>query len=171
MISGAGIQAKAPTLRFCLSHPAHFIALGFGSGLAPAAPGTFGTLVAIPIAAMLWRIAGDAGYLVTVAVVFAVGVWAAQRTSADLGSDDHGAIVIDEIAAFLGMLFFVGGGVVQVAYAFALFRLFDVTKPPPIRLVDARVKGGFGVMADDVLAAAFALAVYALTARLTGWPA
>ena len=157
-------------MRFCVSHPAHFIALGFGAGLSPAAPGTVGTLVTIPLAMLLRAVSNDVGYLASVAVVFAVGVWASARTARDLGVADHGGIVIDEIAAFLLMLFFVGNDLAGVAYAFLLFRLFDIVKPPPIGMIDQRMKGGLGVMVDDIVAALFALIVYALTVRLTGWP-
>lgn len=158
------------TLRFCMSHPAHFIALGFGAGLFPAAPGTVGTLVAIPLAMLLWAFGNDIAFLIAVVFVSGAGIWASARTAADLGVADHGGIVIDEIAAFLLMLFFVGEDPVRIAYAFALFRLFDIVKPPPIRAVDQRMKGGTGVMLDDLLAALFALVVYALTVQFTGWP-
>ena len=97
-------RAKPPTLRFLVSHPAHFIALGFGAGLSPVAPGTFGTLVALPLAAVLRAYASDAVYLGAVVVAFAVGVWAADRTGRDLGVGDHGAIVWDEVVAFLLVL-------------------------------------------------------------------
>ena len=159
------------SVRFLVSHPAHFLALGFGVGLSPAAPGTVGTLVAIPIAALLWRIGHDVLYVAVVLALTAAGVWAAARTTRDLGRDDDGAIVIDEIAAFVALLFLVGDGPLRIAYAFALFRLFDVVKPPPIGWLDAHVKGGLGVMLDDVVAAALAAFVYAVTVRLTGWPA
>ena len=79
-----------PTLGFLFRHPAHLIALGFGAGLAPVAPGTFGTLVALPIAAALWTYTGDAGFLAAIAVLFAVGVWASAVTGRDLGVPDHG---------------------------------------------------------------------------------
>jgi phosphatidylglycerophosphatase A len=163
--------ATPPTLRFCVAHPAHFIALGFGAGLSPWAPGTLGTLVAIPIAKVLWLANSDAVYLVAMALAVAGGIWAAERTSRDLGVADHGGIVIDEIAAFLAVLFFVGDDAARIGYAFLLFRLFDIAKPPPIRAIDARVKGGFGVMADDLVAGGFALVAYALTVRILGWPA
>lgn len=152
----------SPTARFCFSHPAHCIALGFGAGLSPVAPGTIGTFVAIPLAMLLWRTTNDAGYFVAVIVLTFIGVWAAARTSRDLGVDDHGGIVIDEIAAFLAMLYFVEGMVWHIALAFVLFRAFDIVKPPPIRWVDAHAKGGVGVMADDFVAAAFALLVWKL---------
>jgi phosphatidylglycerophosphatase A len=159
------------SLRFLVSHAAHFVALGFGAGLSPVAPGTVGTLVAIPIAALLWHIGHDAAFVAVLLALTAAGVWAAGRTTRDLGRDDDGAIVIDEIAAFLALLFLVGDGVVRIAYAFVLFRLFDIVKPPPIGWLDAHVKGGPGVMLDDFVAAALAAFVYAVTVRLTGWPA
>jgi phosphatidylglycerophosphatase A len=157
-----------PTLRFLVRHPAHFIALGFGAGLAPVAPGTFGTLVALPIAAVLWTYAGDAGFIATVGALFAVGVWASAVTGRDLGTPDHGAIVWDEVVAFLLVLYFVGSDGVRVAFAFLLFRLFDILKPPPIRQLDAALKSGFGVMADDILAAGYTLLVFAVWQRLAG---
>lgn len=161
---------QRPTGRFLVAHPAHFIALGGGAGLSPWAPGTMGTLVAIPIAWVLWTWTNDAVFLVTVLVALFGGAWAAQRTGSALGAADHGCIVIDEIAAFLLMLFFIGPHPMRVAFAFLLFRIFDIAKPPPIRAVDARFKNGIGVIADDVVAAVFALVVYAIVVRLTGWP-
>src|SRR5206468_5768345 len=130
---GTPMTAVSPTLRFLLRHPAHFIALGFGSGLAPFAPGTFGTLVAIPIAALLRAYASEAGFVAAIVLLFALGTWAADVTGRDLGVPDHGGIVIDEIVAFLIVLYFVGGDPLRQAFAFLLFRVFDIAKPPPIR--------------------------------------
>ena len=158
----------APTLRFLFSHPAHFLALGFGSGLAPAAPGTFGTLVAIPFAALLRARFDDLGYALVVGVLFVVGVGVSGKTGRDLGAADHGAIVWDEIVAFLAVLFFVPGDLFSIAVAFVLFRVFDIVKPPPIRAVDAALKSGFGVMLDDLLAAGYTLLVLALARRILG---
>jgi len=158
----------APTLRFLLAHPAHFIALGFGAGLSPIAPGTVGTLVALPLAALLRAYANDAVYLCAIAVAFAVGIWAAGRTGRALGVADHGAIVWDEVVAFLLVLFFVGANPVREAFAFLLFRLFDIAKPPPARHIDREWHGGFGVMADDIVAAFYALLVMAVSQRVLG---
>ncbi len=161
------MNARAvPTLRFLFSHPAHFIALGFGAGLAPVAPGTFGTLVALPIAAALRAYANDAVFIAVIIGAFAVGVWAAGRTGRALGEGDHGAIVWDEVVAFLLVLFFVGSNPVRDAFAFVLFRVFDITKPPPARFIDREWHGGFGVMADDIVAAFYALLVLALWHRV-----
>ena len=162
------MTATAPTLRFLLRHPAHFIALGFGSGLAPFAPGTFGTLVAIPIAALLRAYASDVGFVAAIVLLFALGTWAADVTGRDLDIPDHGGIVIDEIVAFLIVLYFVGSDPLRQAFAFLLFRIFDIAKPPPIRQVDAALKNGVGVMVDDLLAAAYTLFVFALVVRLVG---
>jgi phosphatidylglycerophosphatase A len=125
------VKAPPPTLRFFVAHPAHFLALGFGSGLAPFAPGTFGTLVAIPIAFGLRAVTGDVGFALAIVALFGIGVWASAVTSRDLGVADHGAIVIDEVVAFLIVLFFVGVEPVRVAVAFLLFRFFDIVKLPP----------------------------------------
>jgi phosphatidylglycerophosphatase A len=161
-------MTRRPNLRFLLHHPAHFIALGFGAGLSPFAPGTFGTLVAIPIALLLRAQAGDAAFVATTVVTFAVGVWASAVTGRALGVPDHGSIVIDEIAAFLLVLFFTGTTPLRIAVAFALFRFFDIVKPPPIRQLDAAMKSGLGVMLDDLLAAGYALLAFAIAQKLFG---
>jgi phosphatidylglycerophosphatase A len=131
------------------------------------APGTIGTLVALPLAALLHATTDDLGYLIAVAISFAVGVWAAERTGSALGVADHGAIVLDEVVAFLLVLFFVGPDPVRQAFAFLLFRLFDIVKPPPANIIDREWKNGFGVMADDIVAAFYAVIVFALWQRLS----
>ena len=157
---------KQPTSRFLLGHPAHFIALGFGAGLAPVAPGTFGTLIAIPLAWALRTYAPDAVFLAAIGVSLLAGVWAAGVTGRDLGTPDHGAIVWDEVVAFLLVLYFVGDSWLKIAIAFVLFRFFDIVKPPPIRQVDAAMKNGTGVMLDDLLAAVYTLLVFAIWKRI-----
>ncbi|HMA32785.1 MAG TPA: phosphatidylglycerophosphatase A [Casimicrobiaceae bacterium] len=159
---------QSPTFAFLIRHPAHFIALGFGAGLAPVMPGTFGTLVAFPIAWWLQAHAGVAGWMVAIGAFTAIGVWSAQVTGTDLGRPDHGSIVVDEIAAFLLVLFFAGGDAMRQFAAFALFRFFDIVKPPPIRQLDAAIKNGFGVMLDDFVAAGYALIVLAIVVRIAG---
>ena len=162
------MTAVRPTAGFLLRHPAHFLALGFGAGLAPFAPGTFGTLVAIPIAHGLRAVTGDLGFAIAIVLVFAAGVWASAVTSRHLGVADAGAIVVDEIAAFLLVLFFVGPDPWREALAFLLFRVFDVVKLPPAREIDRHWHGGLGVMLDDVVAAGYALVVFALAVRMWG---
>ena len=97
-----------------------------------------------------------------------IGVWAADVTGRDLGESDHGAIVWDEVVAFLLVLFFVGDDRLQVAFAFLLFRLFDILKPPPIRQAGPTVKNGFGMMLDDFVAAGYALVAFAHGVRVLG---
>lgn len=159
-------HAPAPTIAFLLGHPAHFIALGFGAGLARIAPGTFGTLVALPIGWALHAYAGNTGWLLAIAALTLAGVWAAQRTGRDLGVADHRSIVIDETAAFVFVLYFTGTDPLRQGFAFLLFRLFDIAKPPPIRQLDAAMKNGIGVVADDFLAAGYTLLVLAIGQRL-----
>ena len=161
-------MSRAPSFRFLVAHPAHFIALGFGAGLSPVAPGTVGTLVAIPLAALLRSYTDDLGYLAVIAAAFALGVWAAHRTGRDLGVADHPSIVWDEIVAFLLVLFVVGADPVRIALAFLLFRFFDVVKLPPASMIDKSWHHGFGVMADDAVAAFYALVVFALGQRVLG---
>jgi phosphatidylglycerophosphatase A len=99
---------------------------------------------------------------------FAIGIWACQRTGREMGSRDHSAIVWDEIAAFWLVLWLVPGTLMAQAFAFALFRAFDILKPQPIKYFDARIKNGFGVMFDDVLAAFYTLMLFAIWMRLFG---
>lgn len=155
-----------PGVKFLYSHPAHVIALGFGAGLAPVAPGTWGTLVGFPIYFALSYWLGDAGTILAAVPLFLLGIWACGRTGQDMGIPDHSGMVWDEIVAFIVILAFIPEGWVWQALAFFLFRFFDVIKPPPIREVDRHWKGGFGVMFDDIIAAFYTLLVLALMKRL-----
>jgi phosphatidylglycerophosphatase A len=159
-----------PPARFLFAHPAHFIALGFGAGLAPFIQGTFGTLVGFPIAWALYAAGSTPLFLAVVLLLFAVGVWASTITGRNLGVVDHGSIVVDEVAAFVLVLYFAAHTWPMQVLAFLLFRLFDITKPPPIRQADARMKHGFGVMFDDVLAAVYAIIVLLLVQWLLRAP-
>jgi phosphatidylglycerophosphatase A len=151
-----------------LRHPAHFIAFGGGVGLAPAAPGTFGTLAAFPLYWLLDRCLDPLEFGVAVALLFALGVWACAETGRALGNSDHGGMVWDEVVAFLIVLFFTPAGGYWQAGAFLLFRFFDILKPPPIGYLDRRVRGGFGVMLDDLMAAFYTVLVLAMAKRLIG---
>jgi len=155
-----------PSAGFAFSHPAHFIALGFGAGLAPFAPGTAGTLLAFPIWWLLGRGYQPLELLAVIALLFAIGVWACELTGRHLGISDHGAMCWDEIVAFLLVLALVPPDPWWQAAAFFLFRAFDVLKPPPIRELELRLRGGFGVMLDDLLAAGYTLLVLAIAKRL-----
>lgn len=162
----AGAAPRRPDARFLRAKPSHFVALGFGSGLSPLGPGTVGTLWAW----LVFAVAGDwlapRQWAIVLVLAFALGVWACGRTARDLGVDDHGAIVWDEIVAFWLVLLFVPGGWLAQLGAFVVFRFFDIVKPPPIRHYDASLKGGFGVMFDDLLAALYTLFVIAVASRL-----
>jgi phosphatidylglycerophosphatase A len=147
-----------------LHNPMHFLAFGFGSGVLPWAPGTFGTLVAVPFYLLL-RPLPLGSYLLVLLVGFVVGVWLCERTSRDLGVHDHGGIVWDEIIGFLLTMALAPPGWPWILLGFVLFRLFDIFKPWPIRHIDRQVGGGFGIMLDDQLAALYALVMMWLIAR------
>ncbi|HEX4928196.1 MAG TPA: phosphatidylglycerophosphatase A [Burkholderiales bacterium] len=142
------------------------MALGFGAGLTPRAPGTAGSLAGWALGALLLPVVGPLALLAAVPALFLLGVWACGVTGRHLGVADHGAMVWDEIVAFLGMLALVPRDPAWQAAAFIMFRAFDIAKPPPIRAFERRWKGGFGVMFDDLLAAAYALIVLALARRI-----
>ena len=135
----------------------HWIAFGAGAGLAPRAPGTAGTAIAIPI---YLTIAAEpiTVYALVVAVVIAVGIWVCGRTAHDLGVHDHPGIVLDEIAGFLVAMTALPFDWRWIAAGFVVFRVFDIAKPWPISLADRRVGGGLGIMLDDVMAGALACA-------------
>ena len=155
-----------PNAAFAASHPAHIIALGFGAGLAPFAPGTAGTLLAWPIG---WFLGGSypPGVLVAAAAVcFLIGVWACDVTGRHLGVPDHGAMVWDEFVAFLLILAILPQSLAWQAAGFVLFRFFDILKPPPIRSLERRYHGGFGVMFDDLLAAGYTLLCLSMAKRI-----
>ena len=154
-----------------LAHPAHFIALGFGTGLSPFAPGTVGTLLGFPIywiASALLAPYGPLALLAFVFVLFLIGIWACARTGEDLGLADHSGMNWDEIVAFQLVLMLTPQPWPWQAFAFFGFRLFDVVKPPPIRQIDAHWKGGSGVMADDIVAAFYTLLAMALCKLVLG---
>ena len=155
-----------PSWRFLLSHPAHLVAFGFGAGLVPVAPGTWGTLLALPIFLLVSPRLEPVEFLLMLAVLFALGVWACEVTGRAIGAADHGGMVWDETVAFLLVLFFAPATLPWQAAAFLLFRLFDILKPPPIRYYERTFKNGFGVMLDDLIAAAYALLVLAVATTI-----
>ena len=162
-----------PDLRFLLSHPAHLLALGFGSGLPARAPGTFGTLFGWLTYVLLAPHLTPLAWVVVLVAGFAIGCWACTRTGRDLGAADHGGMVWDEIIAIWLVLLLVPWGWAWQAVAFAVFRFFDIVKPPPIRSFERRFKrgawAGFGVMGDDLIAAFYSLLTLAVTIRLVEW--
>ncbi|MGD9786333.1 MAG: phosphatidylglycerophosphatase A [Sulfuricellaceae bacterium] len=158
--TGRGRQSAAsPDWRFLFRHPAHFFALGLGSGLAPKAPGTAGSAVAIPLYLALAYFLPQPWLLAVVAASFLVGIWFCDVTGKALGEADFGGIVWDEIVAVWLVLVFTPMTVWWYGAAFALFRLFDIWKPFPIGYFDRHTHGGFGVMLDDLLAAAYTIGI------------
>ncbi len=145
-----------PNVKHLISHPAHFFGLGFGSGLAKKAPGTFGTLVGLPL---FWLIMPLSLFsqLIIIAALFLIGIYFCEKTGETLGVSDHGGIVWDEIVAMMLVLTATISQWQWWLTAFVLFRLFDIWKPFPIRQCDAKLKDGFGVMFDDLLAAIYAI--------------
>jgi phosphatidylglycerophosphatase A len=162
-----------PTLRFLVSHPAHAIALGFGSGLSPVAPGTAGTLWAWVAYLVMQHWLGPLAIGAVIAASLAVGWWACTVTAAHMRVLDPGAIVWDEVIAFWIVLWLVmpAGWGAQLA-AFALFRFFDAVKPGPVAWADELLhgfgwRGGFGIIFDDLVAALCAL--FAIAAWRFWW--
>jgi len=152
------IMGHNGTAAFKLSNPVHFLALGFGSGLIKTAPGTWGTLSAVPIyfAIAHTPLIQLPLFLSVIAVMFLIGCYLCGKTARDVGVHDHGAIVWDEIVGYLLTMAFVAPNLVNLIVGFVLFRFFDIIKPWPIKVLDRKVHGGFGIMIDDVLAAIFA---------------
>lgn len=141
-----------------LKNPVHFLAFGFGAGLSPKAPGTMGTLVALPIWFVLASLLPFWGYVAATLFVIAVGPYLCGQTAKDLGVHDHGGIVWDEIAGLLiTMLALPVTGMVAIL-GFVAFRIFDILKPWPISWLDKNVGGGTGIMVDDILAGVLAAA-------------
>jgi phosphatidylglycerophosphatase A len=162
----SGVSIRRPSAAFAASHPAHVIALGFGAGLSPFAPGTAGTLLAWAIGGFLIDYFPPGAVLAAVAVSFLIGVWACELTGRHLGVPDHGAMVWDEVVAFLLVLAILPSAFEWQAAGFVLFRFFDILKPPPIRWFERRYHGGFGVMFDDLLAAGYTLLCLSIAKRI-----
>ena len=161
MASGPSQAAPA------VDHLALIIATAGGAGYSPVAPGTAGSLVAV---AILWLVPfSRSGLIVYFILVTLVGVWAAHRAEIVLGSKDPGAIVIDEVAGMTLSVLALPLTPVVLAVAFVLFRVFDVVKPPPARGSQS-LRGGVGVMVDDLVAGLYALAVVGVLRGVFGWP-
>ena len=150
--------------RTVLTDPVHFLAFGFGTGLAPFAPGTFGS---IPGLILFW-LTLDFGLYAQVGIAVALalaGIWICGESARRIGVHDHGGIVWDEIVGMYVTLFVAPVSVVGFVLAFVLFRIMDIVKPWPIRDLDHSMQGGLGIMLDDLLAALYA----ALLLALYGW--
>ena len=155
-----------PSFGWISKDPGRFIMFGFGSGLVRPAPGTWGTLLAW----LIWHAAAPASpdwaIGIFLLVGFAYGCWAAHRVNRELGVSDHSGMVWDEMIAFWLVLWLTPATLWAQAWAFLLFRLFDILKPPPIRQFDQRLKNGFGAMFDDLLAAFYTVIVIAVAVQL-----
>ena len=162
----SGSSPVAPTAALMFSHPWHLIAQGFGSGLSPIMPGTAGTLFAwlsFHVLTTRWpSLFTEAHWGWIIVLGFFLGVRVCERTGRALGVADHGSMVWDEIIAFwLVLLFITPCDVATQCWGFVWFRFFDMVKPPPIAYFDQHIKGGFGVMWDDIVAAFYTLLVFA----------
>ena len=168
-VSSTRLQMRFSEL---VRNPILLFATGFGAGLMPWAPGTWGTLVAVLLCwlAQLWL--SNFAFALLTLLLFLFGVWLCERTNEILQTDDHAAIVWDEFVGFFITMIAAPSGVLWLVVGFVLFRLFDIVKPWPVNLADKKLKGGFGVMADDVLAGAYAWLslqiIVFLLARSTG---
>lgn len=144
-------------------NPLHFIAFGFGTGALPFAPGTFGTLIAIPFYLALQSLPFVA-YLTIVAAIALASMWICQRVSTEIGVEDHQGMCLDEIVGYLVTMIHAPHGFGWIALGFALFRLFDIWKPWPIGFIDEKLTGGVGMILDDVLAGIYSLMILQLLA-------
>lgn len=163
-------QAKRPVPTFSemLRNPSHMFAFGFGAGLAPKAPGTFGTLAAIPIYLLIQDLPLPL-YGLWLVITFVLGVYWCDRSSRALKVPDHPGIVWDEMVGYWLTMLCAPAGWEWMLIGFILFRLFDIAKPWPISVADKKIHGGFGIMFDDILAALPALAILQLVAFTGPW--
>jgi len=160
-------KANKVEARQVFKDPVLFLAFGFGSGLVPRAPGTAGTAAAIPL--YLWFSQYPLTiYLALVFLVSITGVWICQQASARLGAHDHPGIVWDEFAGFLVTMIPASASWIWVVAGFVLFRVFDIWKPWPISWADRELKGGLGIMLDDLLAGGIAAVILFIVIGLVG---
>lgn len=145
-----------PIDKIKLTNPIHFLAVGLGSGLAPKAPGTFGSIAAIPIWLLFWQLP-DLYYAILLIIATIAGIYICDKTAKDMGEHDHGSIVFDEFVGMWITLWLIPSfDWLWILIAFLLFRLFDIWKPWPIGWFDKKVDGGVGIMVDDIWAGIFA---------------
>ncbi len=148
--------------QFNLKDPIHLLAVGFGSGLIKPAPGTWGTLAAVPFYIALAQLPPIA-YAIVVAITAIIGIYICGKAANDIGVHDHGSIVWDEFVGLWIALLFVPFNWLWILLAFIFFRIFDIIKPFPISYIDKKVHGGLGIMLDDILAGFIALGCVHLT--------
>lgn len=148
-------------------NPLHFIAFGFGTGALPIAPGTFGTLLAIPFYLLIHRFTLP-WYVLTTLLVIIASIWICHRVSKDIALHDHQGMCLDEFPGFLVTMCGIPTGIGWIIAGFLLFRLFDIWKPWPIRFIDEKISGGIGMILDDVLAGVYACIILHFVARIMG---
>ena len=153
-------MSKRVAARTVFTDPVHLLAFGFGTGLSPFAPGTVGTLVAFPIAWLTLDL-GLASQIAVAVLLILSGIWICGESAKRIGVHDHGGIVWDEVAGMYVTLLLAPPTITGWALAFLAFRLFDIVKPWPIRDLDHRMKGGLGIMLDDIAAALYAMILLA----------
>lgn len=145
--------------RVSLFNPIHFLALGFGSGLAKKMPGTFGTLAALPLVWLCASYLNFTSYLIVTLIVCLAGIWICGKTAEDMQVHDDSSIVWDEFAGMFITMIAVPISWQTLLAGFILFRLFDIAKPWPISVLDKKLHGGLGIMLDDILAGVVSLAI------------
>ena len=149
-------MSNQPTIKTVLTNPIHFLAFGFGSGLSPKAPGTVGTIVAIPIYLLYSQLALINYFILLILLIF-ISFYIAGKSAELLGVHDHGGIVIDEICGYLVTMLFAPVNWQAIILGFVFFRVFDIFKPWPIKWLDQRIPGGVGIVVDDLMAGIYAL--------------
>ncbi len=149
-------MSKQPSVKTVLTNPIHFLAFGFGSGLSPKAPGTIGTMVAIPIY-ILFSYLTLVSYVILLIILIILSFYVAGKSAQLLGVHDHGGIVIDEICGYLVTMMLAPVTWQAIIAGFILFRIFDIFKPWPIKFLDQRIAGGIGIVVDDLMAGIYAL--------------
>lgn len=147
---------KTPTAKQVFTNPIHFLAFGFGSGLSPKAPGTMGTLVAIPLFYLMSELT-LISYTILLIFITIISFYIAGKSAELLGIHDHGGIVIDEICGYLVTMIMAPVTWQAVILGFILFRFFDIFKPWPIKFFDQHISGGIGIVVDDLMAGIYAL--------------
>ena len=159
------MNKKTPIPAGFLKHPIHLFALGFGTGCVPGIPGTAGTLVGV-IFYLSLRDVNLNLYILIVTILFIIGIWLCGKTADSFSVHDHSAIVWDEIVGYLITMIAAPPGWAWILAGFILFRLFDITKPWPIRWADQKIGGGFGIMLDDVIAGIYGLVILQIAGYL-----
>jgi phosphatidylglycerophosphatase A len=154
-----------PIPRTVWTNPLHFIAFGFGSGTIPFAPGTFGTLIAIPFYLALQKLS-PLIYLFLLVIIIIASIYICAKATRDIGIEDHQGMCLDEIVGFLVTMALAPKGGIWILLGFLLFRFFDIWKPWPISIIDNKVSGGLGIILDDVLAGIYSFMILQLVARI-----